>query len=94
MPGPLSFSSLQKFANRQIKYFKLVELETLNGAQVDIDRVLVDLISQLPGSPQHVDIQILGDGFRAMRKTNFINIGFRILQENPNNNSFSSLATL
>ena len=29
-----------------------------------------------------------------MRKINFINIGFRILQDNPNNNSFSSLATL
>ena len=95
MPGPLSYKTLQKFADNQIKKFKLVELPDLNGACVDIDRVLIDLISQLPGPPPaHVDIQILGDGFRAMRKTKFINIGFRILQDNPQNNSFSSLATL
>ena len=94
MPAPLSYKSLQDFANSQTKKFRLVELSSLNGAQVDIDQVLVDLISQLPEKPQHIDIQILGDGFRAMRKINFINIGFRILQDSPNNNSFSSLATL
>ena len=95
MPGPLSFRTLQKFATCQIKKFNLSELTELDGACVDIDRVLVDLISQLPGPPPaHVDIQILGDGFRAMRKKKFINIGFRILQDSPLNNSFSSLATL
>ena len=94
MPSPLGYKSLQKFAASLCTKFKLVELDDMVGARVDLDRVLVDLISQLPGSPLHVDIQILGDGFRAMRKTKFVNIGFRILQEGKFNNSFSALATL
>ena len=70
MPGPLSYKTIQKFAQAQAARFKIVHLTDLSGAQVDIDRVLVDLISQLPTPPTHVHIQLLGDGFRAMRKQN------------------------
>ena len=94
MPGPLGYKTLQKLATSLASNYKLVELDSINGARVSIDEILVDLISQLPEKPTHIDIQVMGDGFRAMRKTNFINIGFRILQDNENNNSFSSLATL
>ena len=66
------------------------------GARVNLDRVLVDLISHLPDpNVSHVNIQILGDGFRAMRKINFCNIGIRLLfEDEANDNSFTSLATL
>ena len=94
MPGPLGYKSLQKFVNSVTSHYKLVEVPAIPGASVAIDRILVDLISQLPTQVQHIDLQILGDGFRAMRKNNFVNIGFRILQDNPKNNSFSALATL
>ena len=98
MPGPLSYKTIQKFSQAQVARFKLHHVRDLSGAQVDIDRVLVDLISQLPKPPDHVHIQVLGDGFRAMRKQNFVNIGIRLLCEDAGaeliNNSFSSLATL
>ena len=94
MPGPLGYKSIQKFATNVSNSFNLIELNDVMGVRVNIDRVLIDLIAQLPEKPEHVGIQILGDGFRAMRKTKFVNIGFRILQENQKNNSFSALATL
>ena len=70
-------------------------MASLNGASVSLDKLIEDLVAQLPQRPAHIDLQLLGDGFRAMRKIKFVNIGIRILQQDGTiNNSFSSLGTL
>ena len=95
MPGPISYKTLQQFADHHVRTRQLTEMTSLNGVTVSLDKLIEDLVAQLPNRPTHIDLQLLGDGFRAMRKIGFVNIGVRILQEDTAiNNSFSSLATL
>ena len=64
---------------------------------MSIDKVLYNLIGQHSSieSGAEVPIQILGDGFRPMRKIKFFNVGIRLLIDDELiNNSFSSLATV
>ena len=69
------------------------------GAQFDVNKIVCQLIDslKLPIRPDHVHIQILGDGFRAMHSTNIVNVGVRVLvetEEEAGDTSFTALATL
>ena len=69
------------------------------GAQFNANKIVCQLIDalKLPIRPNHVHLQILGDGFRAMHSTNIVNVGVRLLIETETeagDTSFTALATL
>ena len=71
------------------------------GAEFDSDKIVTQLINAAypAGSarPDHVHIQVMGDGFRAMHSTSIVSVGIRLLiesEEESGETSFTSIGTV
>ena len=99
-PSPRCSKSISSFADKMVLECGLEETaDGSGGAYFNADKIVCQLIDalKLPIRPDHVHIQILGDGFRAMHSTNIVNVGVRVLvetEEEAGDTSFTALATL
>jgi hypothetical protein len=99
-PSPRCSKSISSFADKMVRESGLEEFTgDSGGAQFDANKIVCQLIDslKLPIRPDHVHIQILGDGFRAMHSNDIVNVGVRVLvetEEEAGNTSFTALATL
>ena len=67
------------------------------GAMFDANKIVCQLVSSLNIIPTHVHLQVLCDGFRAMRSTSIVSVGARLLVETEKEageTSFTSIASL
>ena len=67
------------------------------GAHFNPDKILLQLVESLDSSPDQVQVQILGDGFRAMRSTSIVSVGARLMietEEEAGDTSFTAIGSL
>jgi hypothetical protein len=97
-PSPLCSKSISKFADLKCFESGLSEMkQPLAGAQFSADKIICQLVSALKVRPDHVHLQICGDGFRAMHSTSIVNVGVRLLietEQEAGDTSYTSIATL
>ena len=100
VPSPICSKKISAFADKMCRASGLEELpeEWGGGAQFDADQIVTQLIDSLQRTPlpSHVHLQIMGDGFRAM-KTNIVSVGVRLLvetEEEAGDTSFTAIASL
>ena len=98
-PTPVSSKSISKFADQKCLESGLEEFpaELGGGAQFNPATIVDELISTLPTPPSHIHLQILGDGFRAMKSASIVSVGARLLvetEEESGDTSFTALASL
>ena len=95
MPSPLTAAEVSAHARHVCSTFGLDELmpQEGNGARFNASKVVEALISRHDPPPSPIHIQIMGDGFRAL-KLPFLNIGARVLVDSELENSFTALATM
>ena len=98
-PTPVSSKSISKFADQKCLESGLEELpsELGGGAQFNPSSIINELISTLEIPPSHVHVQILGDGFRAMKSASIISVGARLLvetEEEAGDTSFTAIGSL
>ena len=99
-PSPICSKTISTFADKMCLASGLEELpaEWGGGAQFDADHIVIQLIDSLQHnpSPSHVHLQIMGDGFRAM-KSNIVSVGVRLLvetEQEAGDTSFTAIASL
>ena len=98
-PCPLPIVKIRQVGIAICEQFGLQEVNStsddyeVHGARFSIIPVLRALINQRHPRPNHVHVQILGDGFNALGRQ-FLNIGVRLLLDDELDNSFTSIATL
>ena len=97
-PSPVCSKTISKFADKKCAESGLSEFgPSIAGAQFSADKIICQLISALKVKPDHVHIQVCGDGFRAMHSTSIVNIGVRLLlgtEQEAGDTSYTSIATL
>ena len=99
-PVPRCAKLISKFADKKCEASGLQELpeECGGGAEFDPEKIVMQLVAALEAPPMGaVNIQILGDGFRAMRSTSIVSVGVRLLietEEEAGDTSFSAIASL
>ena len=98
-PAPICAKSISKFADGLVKESGLKEfgVEKGGGAMFDANKIVCQLVSALDITPPQVHLQVLGDGFRAMRSTSIVSVGARLLVETEKEageTSFTSIASL
>ena len=95
MPSPQTVREVNVHACGIADSFGLCELPAAegNGARFDTCPVLQALASRYDAVSSPLHVQILGDGFRAL-KLPFLNIGARVLHDSEIENSFTALATM
>ena len=93
--------TISRYADRMSAASGLEELSVKcgGGAFFDPDTIVIELIEWLHRSslPDQVHLQVLGDGFRAMRSTSKVSIGARLLietEEEAGDTSFTAIASL
>ena len=67
------------------------------GARFNADKIITQLVDALDARPTHVHLQVLGDGFRAMKSTSVVSVGVRLMmetEEEAGDTSYTGLASL
>ena len=101
-PSPLCSKSVSKFADQMCLEAGLEDLTVEfggGGAQFNPEKIVSQLIQSLPhpSRPDQVHIQVLGDGFRAMKSCSIVCIGARLLiesEEGAGETSFTAITEL
>ena len=98
-PVPICSKSISNFADRMTKASGLKEfgVECGGGAKFDANKIVTQLVSALDVAPTKVHIQVLGDGFRAMKSTSIVSVGARLLLETETeagDTSFTAIGSL
>ena len=96
----LHLCEAEYFKKEGLEFFEsgLSEIkQPIAGALFSADKVICQLVNALKAKPDHVHLQICGDGFRAMHSTSIVNVGVRLLietEEKAGDTSYTSIATL
>ena len=82
-----------------VKESGLTELgvEKGGGAKFDANKIFCQLVSSLDTPPASVHLQVLGDGFRAMKSTSIVSVGARLLietEKDAGDTSYTSIGSL
>ena len=98
-PVPMCAKSISAFADKKCKDSGLEEFppELGGGAQFDPNKIISQLIESLEAPPPLVHVQVLGDGFRAMRSASIVSVGARLLvetEEEAGDTSFTAIGSL
>ena len=98
-PVPICAKSISIFADKMTKESGLKEfpVECGGGAKFDPSKIVTQLIHALDVAPTKVHIQVLGDGFRAMKSTSIVSVGARLLLEtetDAGDTSFTAIGSL
>ena len=100
VPAPICSKTISKYANEMCLASGLEEfpVECGGGAQFNGDDIVMQLVDALQQNPlpQRVHLQVMGDGFRAM-KANIVSVGARLLIESEDeagDTSFTAIASL
>ena len=99
-PAPLSSKTISHYADTLLHRAGLEHLspDIGIGATLDPEHVLENLISNFDFGDEdrtRVHLQVLGDGFRALKEASIVSVGFRLLSETERaDNSFTALAAV
>ena len=97
-PSPICSKAISTFGDLKCSESGLTEFgDGVAGAQFSADKIICQLISALKVRPDHVHLQICGDGFRAMHSNSIVNVGVRLLietEQESGDTSYTSIATL